>query len=165
MQKSIRILLGLAGLAILVSGCGERAYYVAGDEVKLKSATALGEIKADPRAYEGKVVMVEGTVSAVCQGAGCWAKVVTDDAADTLFVKSAGDKVILPKTCAGDRIRVEGAVVVVEAEPAEEGEGEDAGPGAEEDAEMQPCGMAGKEESCPKPDCFVSMDAVELYRS
>lgn len=111
----------LFGLAIFVAGCGggDHPYFVAGEEIQLNEATALAKIAADPRAFDGETVLVEGTIVQVCQGAGCWARVVTAEQGDTLFVKSVGDKVLLPKTCSGNRIRVEGPVVIVEPEPME----------------------------------------------
>jgi len=163
-----RVLLGAAviGFGFMITGCSEQPYFLAGDVVNLKEVTSFADIKGDPRGFEGKPVMVEGTVIQVCQGAGCWAKVVSGGSSDTMFVKSIGDKVLLPKTCAGDLIRVEGPVMVVEPEPAPE-----PGSAAESLAQAKassgedqvPC-AGGSEDGCPQPDCFVSMLAVELFQ-
>lgn len=171
------------GLVLLAAGCGEHPYFVAGDEIQLQKSTPLESITGDPRAFDGEPVLVEGTVMMVCQGAGCWAKVITESPAETLFVKSLGDKVLLPKACAGDRIRVEGPVIIVEPEPVEEVAEvveetmEEVAEAVEEAVEEvvevaqaetdelieEECAGAG-EGGCPKPQFFVSMNAVELFR-
>ena len=139
------------GASFLLFGCGEKPYYVAGDEVTLNEATALDVIKSTPLAFEGKVVMVEGTVDAVCQGSGCWATIITTASAETLFTKSPDHEVFVPKDCSGARIRVEGVVVVMEPEP--------------ETEEEQAAHAEGEEAHfCPQPQCFVTLAAVELYR-
>ncbi len=182
MSKSVVLGVALIGLAFLALGCGEHPYFLAGEEIQLQKSTPLESIKNDPRSFDGEQVLVEGTVMQVCQGAGCWARVITESPAETLFVKSIGDKVLLPMSCAGDRIRVEGPVIIVEPEPEEVVEGaetealEEAAEGevveiaqaeaSEGEGEGEGEGGCGTNEGggCPQPDFFVSMNAVQLFR-
>lgn len=42
--------------------------------VKLEASTPIADLLADPDAYEGEIVQIEGTVTALCNGMGCWAR-------------------------------------------------------------------------------------------
>ncbi len=201
MRSKSLILAGIVVAVVALTGCGEHPYYVAGEKVTLEVVTALDAIKNDPFSFAGKTVMVEGIVDRVCQGSGCWATLFTTESGETLFTKSPDHSVIVPKSCSGERIRVQGEVVVIEPEPVEEVEevqiaavteeegavegvvesmvGEDEKSADAEEAvddQLAELDVAFAEEcekegaiaeeghSCPKPDCYVMLTAVELYR-
>lgn len=52
----------------------------------LKASTPIGAINAAHEQYVGKLVQIEGKVTGVCQGAGCWVA-LTDAEGNTLKLK------------------------------------------------------------------------------
>ena len=70
---------------------------------------ALAALVKDPAAYKGKPFVTTGTVTAVCQEMGCWME-IKDDATEA-HIKMAGEKFFVPKTSAGRKARVQGALV------------------------------------------------------
>jgi len=147
------VLCGIAVLVVLAGGCAKEPYFRGGDPVTLEKAIPLEQVKANPRSFEGKKVLVEGTVAGVCKGMGCWALVETSPSGESIYAKSVDHSVSLPKDCEGSWIRVEGEVVVVE--PGEKKEKACDGEGHAE---------GGEAHTCPQPDCFVSLAAVELIK-
>ena len=70
---------------------------------------ALAAVVKDPAAYKGKPFVTTGTVTAVCQEMGCWME-IKDDATEA-HIKMAGEKFFVPKSSAGHKARVQGALV------------------------------------------------------
>ena len=58
------------------------------------------------------VVMVEGTVTTVCQSAGCW--VIIKDGDKDLFVKAKGESFFMPKNATGAMAKAHGIVREIE---------------------------------------------------
>jgi hypothetical protein len=56
------------------------------DGVTLDSTTPIADINADPDAFEGEVVQIEGTVVEICSGMGCWVQ-LQDEEGNALNVK------------------------------------------------------------------------------
>jgi hypothetical protein len=54
--------------------------------VALEATTPIAEINADPEAFDGKVVQVEGTVVEICSSMGCWVE-LRDDHDNAITVK------------------------------------------------------------------------------
>jgi hypothetical protein len=148
-----RIACAAALLGLLAAGCGQAPFFKAGDPIGKSKAVSLAELAANPRAYAGERVLVEGVVTGVCKGSGCWALVEESPGGASVYAKSPDHSVGVPTDCEGARIRVAGEVVVVEpsgdtaahAEPGEHGEG-----------------TAPHE--CPQPECYVKLSAVELFK-
>ncbi len=67
----------------------------------------LADLKVSP-----DTVAVEGTVTTVCQAAGCW--VMIKDGDKTLFVKAKGESFYMPKNAAGAKARAYGVIKEVE---------------------------------------------------
>lgn len=112
-----------------------------GAPVTVKKSVPVAKLAAAPAKYEGKTVRIEGTVSEVCQGQGCWVRV--KDAKGQLFLaKSLDESVLLPKDCAGQYVVVQGVVTALKAKPHEHAEGE------------------GHE--CPTPEYVVATQGIEL---
>lgn len=89
---------------------------------KLPAGTAFGEamqaqpsvrfavVDAQPPKFFNKTVLVEATVKAVCQKAGCWMQV--EDEGHTALVRwetGCGGKYTFPKDAAGKRILIQGS--------------------------------------------------------
>ncbi|MFH1279479.1 MAG: DUF4920 domain-containing protein [Candidatus Eisenbacteria bacterium] len=156
MRKTQLIVCALAATAFALAGCARDAekagpYYTAGAPITLKQAVALAVLKADPRAHAGENILIEGTVSGVCKGSGCWV-LVRDAAGNEMYAKSPDHSVTVPMDCEGARIRVEGPLAVIEPAVAEAGE------------EAEAHGEGEEGHVCPQPDCFVTLAAVELIR-
>ncbi len=56
--------------------------------VTLEASTPIADIVADPAAFDGQVLQIEGWVTEVCPMEGCWVNLV-NDAGDELQVKTA----------------------------------------------------------------------------
>lgn len=54
--------------------------------ITLDASTPIADINADPAAFEGKLVQVEGAVVAICSGMGCWTE-IADEADNRLRLK------------------------------------------------------------------------------
>lgn len=104
------LLVALLGLALPTVAAAETY----GDGVHLSAATPIADILADPDAYVGKTVRVEGRVAEVCPMAGCWMELAAADGGDTLRIKVEDGVIVFPAAAAG---RVAAAEGVVEAIP------------------------------------------------
>jgi len=168
-MKSRRISIGLIALLALVwSGCSKSPFFRGGEEISLKEATPIEQVKTNPRAFAGQKVLVEGTVVGVCKGSGCWALIEAGPSGETIYAKSADHSVGVPTDCEGSWIRVEGEVVLMEpaegAEAARDHEDEHAGEhehGHEHEHEHEHA-EGETPHACPMPDCYVDLVAVEL---
>ena len=115
-----------------------------GAPVVEKKSTPIAKIAKKPARFEGKTLRIEGVVTNVCQGQGCWVE-VQDAKGATFMAKSLDESVLVPKDIKGQRIVVQG---VVKALPAK-GHDHDHGPG-----------VAAHE--CPTPSYVLSTHGVEL---
>jgi hypothetical protein len=84
-----------------------------GDGVHVAAATPIAAILADPDAYVGKTVRVEGRVAEVCPKAGCWMELASGDAGETLRIKVEDGVIVFPADAAGRAAVAEGVVEAV----------------------------------------------------
>jgi len=82
-----------------------------GAPITAKETTSLAAIAKDPKAFKGKTIMTQGTVSAVCQERGCWME-ITDADLDA-NVRMHGHSFFVPKTSSGKKARVQGTVMLM----------------------------------------------------
>ena len=75
--------------------------------------TAIEEIVADPDAWAGKTVRIEGEVSGVCERQGCWLELVSPENV-ALRVKVEDGVIVFPQDAVGRRCRAEGEVEILE---------------------------------------------------
>jgi hypothetical protein len=88
--------------------------------------TQVSEILANPEAFIGKTVRVEGTAVGVCAHRGCWLNIASDVEGETLRFKVEDGVIVFPKEILGETVRAEGVFTknVVEKEcDAEHGDG------------------------------------------
>lgn len=85
-----------------------------GEPLTLEYLTNVSDIMARPDAFVGKRVLVEGTVSAVCQKRGCWLDIVSAEGADTIQVKVEDGVIVFPKDAAGKKVLAEGTIEKLE---------------------------------------------------
>jgi starvation-inducible outer membrane lipoprotein len=103
--------LALAAAPALASATADTSY---GAGIKLTAATPIARILADPDAYVGKTVRIEGKVVDVCPMAGCWMELATEATGAKLRIKVDDGVMVFPATAKG---RVAAAEGVVEAIP------------------------------------------------
>ncbi len=103
------LLLGLAAWA------GEAKVY--GSGLKGAEVVSLAKLVADPMAFDGKVVRVEGKVLEVCPKKGCWMQLGGTDG--EVRVKVEDDVIVFPKTAKGQQAVAEGKVKVIPMERAQ----------------------------------------------
>jgi hypothetical protein len=83
-----------------------------GAGVTLEETTPIHRILADPEAFLGKTVRIEGGVLDVCPMKGCWVEV--GDAGESLRVKVEDDVIVFPADAKGRIIAAQGVVEAVE---------------------------------------------------
>jgi hypothetical protein len=90
-----------------------------GTGVSLETATPIASLVAQPSAYEGKTVRVEGVVTAVCAHLGCWMALTPDGDAtgQTVRLKVDDGVIVFPVTARGKRAVAEGVVQRVGNDP------------------------------------------------
>ena len=81
-----------------------------GQEMVARPTVRFSVVDATPKDYFDKTVLVEATVKAVCQNAGCWMQV--EDEGHTAMVRwetGCGGQYAFPKDAAGKRILIQGS--------------------------------------------------------
>jgi hypothetical protein len=122
MMKRVVIVL-LVGLCIaaVTLAAQEQKY---GTGVALKEATTIRNLLAQPDRYLGKTVRVDGTITAVCDMAGCWMELADPNsdptAAKTLRFKVDDGVIVFPVSAKGKRASAEGVFEKVSGEMAGE---------------------------------------------
>lgn len=67
-----------------------------GGGVTLSERTRVSDILADPDAYLGKTVLVEGTVVKVCRKRGCWMEIAGDKEVEKIQIKVRDGVMVFP---------------------------------------------------------------------
>ena len=98
----------LAALTIVLAGPALAAETYGGG-VTLTETTSIGKILADPDAYEGRQVRVEGEVTDVCPMRGCWMEIAEPEG-DRLRIKVDDGAIVFPPTAKGKRAVAEGVL-------------------------------------------------------
>ncbi len=83
-----------------------------GDGVKLEQATPIVSILADPDAYIGKTVRVEGGVLDVCPKKGCWIEI--GDEEQHIRIKVDDGVIVFPVDATGKVAAAQGEVEAIE---------------------------------------------------
>ena len=81
-----------------------------GAPITMTETTALSDVLANPARFSGQTIRTEGTVSAVCQAAGCWMRLV-DANNQQIHVRMHGHSFFIPRNAAGHRVRVQATVL------------------------------------------------------
>lgn len=105
------------GLLATFSACSESEtlpFTQYGEALTITETTAIADILADPEAYVGEQLRVEGTVVEVCQQMGCWMAVTAENSVDPLRVKVEDGVIVFPQTAVGHHARVEGTMEKIE---------------------------------------------------
>ena len=84
-----------------------------GSGVKVAEATPISKILADPDAYVGKTVRIEGKVLDVCPMKGCWMELAQEGDGSSLRVKVDDGVIVFPVTSKGKLAVAEGTVEAI----------------------------------------------------
>ncbi|HHE55102.1 MAG TPA: DUF4920 domain-containing protein [Caldithrix abyssi] len=85
-----------------------------GKELTLKDTTLISTILANPYAFIGKRVLVEGTVVDVCKKRGCWMELASDKEFQSIRVKVNDGEIVFPLEARGKLALIEGIVEKLE---------------------------------------------------
>ena len=114
----LQSLLVLLTVAFLYAGCRPDMEPL-GEEISLSQTTPIADILADPTAFVGKKVKIEGRITDVCPMKGCWMEIETEDGQQALTVKvNDGDIVFKPES-KGKQAIAEGEVYAIEMDEAQ----------------------------------------------
>lgn len=106
MKKTLLTTLAAALLAALVATPAAATKY--GKGVSEAAPVKLSELMANPDAYVGKVVKVEGLITEVCAKRGCWINVAGDVEFQTIRIKVEDGVIVFPMTDKGKKVVAEG---------------------------------------------------------
>ena len=84
-----------------------------GKGVKTAESTPISKILADPDAYIGKTVRIEGKVLDVCPMKGCWMELQGEDGKQSLKVRVDDGVIVFPVTSKGKLAVAEGTVEAI----------------------------------------------------
>jgi hypothetical protein len=83
-----------------------------GKKITLKEKTKISDILADPEQFNGKKVLIEGTVVDVCSNRGCWIKLASDKEFESIRFKVDDGVIVFPMDAKGKTALAEGVVSV-----------------------------------------------------
>jgi hypothetical protein len=81
-----------------------------GEELTLEESTKISTILAEPDAFVGKKVRVEGKVVDVCAKMGCWMDLVGEDPTHKIKAKVKDGVIVFPMEAKGKPAIVEGEI-------------------------------------------------------
>jgi hypothetical protein len=84
-----------------------------GAGVSLSEATPIAKILADPDAYVGKKVRIEGRVLDVCPMKGCWMELAGAEGKESLRVKVDDGVIVFPVDAKGKLAVAEGTIEAI----------------------------------------------------
>lgn len=105
MQKYI---LFLAFTVLMVANLFAEDIKKYGQEITLTEKSKVSEILENPANFEGKKVLVEGTVVNVCEKRGCWIELASDKEFETIRIKVKDGEIVFPMEAKGKTALVEG---------------------------------------------------------
>ena len=94
--------------AALLAGPAQAAETYGGG-VTLTETLSIGKILADPDAYVGQRIRIEGEVTDVCPMKGCWMEIAEPEG-DRLRIKVDDDVIVFPQSAKGKRAVAEGVL-------------------------------------------------------
>lgn len=83
-----------------------------GKELTLKEVTKISDILANPESYNGKRILVEGSIVDVCKERGCWIKIASDKDFESLTFKVEDGVITFPLDAKGKKVHGEGVISV-----------------------------------------------------
>jgi len=81
---------------------------VYGKGVAAVDTVKVSDLMADPDAFIGQTIRVQGTAVAVCEHRGCWVNIASDQEGQTVRVKVKDGEIVFPAGIVGDEVIAEG---------------------------------------------------------
>jgi hypothetical protein len=122
-----------------------------GEALSVDSETSLATLVGQPEGFVGQTVRLEGKVTGVCKGSGCWVE-ISDPEGHSFIAKSVDHSISFPKDCEGRQAVVQGVII---SQPA---------PGAAEAPSEEPVESTaeGEPHECPAPIYMMELKGAEL---
>lgn len=144
-MKQLSYVISILLVASMVLFAGDSQKY--GKEITLKETTKISTILEKPDSYDGKKVLVEGTVIGVCETRGCWIEISGDQPYEKIKVKVNDGEIVFPMEAKGKKAVVEGEVYSivpeVQSECGSHKEGEKSSCSEEEKSTEEGCCSSG----------------------
>lgn len=109
-MKKLNLIILLAVLIALNINAEDKKY---GEDVTLSEKTAVTTILEKPADYEGKKVLIEGTIVGVCEMRGCWIDIAAAEGYEKIRVKVDDGVIVFPMEAKGKKAVVQGEVYAV----------------------------------------------------
>lgn len=103
------LLIGLLAFPLAGTAPKEKKY---GKPVTVKETTKVSAILADPKAFHGKQVRIEGVVVDVCAKRGCWIKVSGANDGESITFKVEDGVITFPMESKGKTAVAQGVVSI-----------------------------------------------------
>lgn len=110
--RAMRHILAVA-LLVFVALPAPASETTLGAGVTLTQSTSVAKILADPDAWAGKRVRIEGKVLDVCSMAGCWMEIEEAESRARLRVKVDDGVIVFPASAKGQPAAAEGTVELI----------------------------------------------------
>jgi len=81
-----------------------------GKEITMTEKTSISDILANPETFEGKTVLVSGTIVDVCEKRGCWIDLAGEKEFEQIQFKVKDGEMVFPVSAKGSVALVEGVV-------------------------------------------------------
>lgn len=111
-RAAAAVALAFALLAAPAATAAVEPHEIYGTGVSLAETTRIADILANPDAYVGKTVRVEGGVLEVCPKKGCWMEI--GDAGQSIRIKVDDDVIVFPAEAEGRVAAAQGEVEAIE---------------------------------------------------
>ena len=108
-----------------------------GKEITSTDKVKISELLENPTNYEGKKILVEGTVLNVCAKRGCWIELASDKEFESIRVKVKDGVIVFPMEAKGKTALVEGEFYSFNVETDAECSGKDCGDHKKEGTEAE----------------------------
>ena len=117
-MKILRIV-GVSSIIIIIIGAALFSLSARtekyGQEITNRQLTAVKDILADPKGFEGKLVTIEGKIASECS-TGCWFYVLVGSGNLTIYVDTGNSGFAIPQKT-GKKILIEGKVIIKKTGP------------------------------------------------
>ena len=103
------ILVSVLFLSLFTTGCSAGGIGKYGQPIANRNITAIKDVLASPKAYEGKIVTIDGKIANECS-TGCWFFVKVNEGDLSIYVDTGKSGFAIPQHV-GRKVLVEGVVV------------------------------------------------------
>ena len=106
------IVKAILAILILVSSVAFSAEKKFGKKLSIATVTKVSDVFAEPAKFNGKKVLIEGSIVDVCEKRGCWIRISSDKESESIIFKVEDGIIVFPMTIKGKKVRAEGIVDV-----------------------------------------------------